>query len=124
MKSTITLTILILLAGLISTAAAHPPNELSIEYNLSTTELKVKLSHATLDRTEHFIRKYSVYKNGELIEEKRVNKQTSAYSFSTTLNIEAEEGDEISVKVNCSEGGSKTASLTASSSNQPPKDSE
>jgi len=93
-------------------AQAHPPSEITLTYDLESSSLSVDMAHVTQDTYDHFIRSLETRVNaGEPINVYHNQQQSSPTNALFSVNVAAEEGDMISVKASCSEGGTKAASL-------------
>lgn len=90
---------------------AHPPAEIELDYNLAKQVLHVQMRHTTHDPREDYIRKIQIIKNENEPIVKRYNIQPNTLEFSEELEIEAEEGDRLTVKAFSREGGTAVNSI-------------
>jgi len=89
---------------------AHPPQEISLNYDLKTKTLEVQASHNSGGDDDHYIRKVVIRKGDDSPIIVYSNKeQVSPNSFTTNigLEIETKAGDILSVELYCSKGGKK-----------------
>jgi len=84
---------------------AHPPQDIQLDYDLTAGLLHVSMKHVTVDPREHRIRKIVVYLNGEEVQEHYYVQQTSADGLKVDIELQAQPGDEISIKAICSKAG-------------------
>lgn len=99
-------------------ALANPPDNMILDYNVSTSELDVTITHPTLDPNTHYIYKIDIEVNGELILSEQYTSQPSD-TFTYTYTVMTNEGDEISVTAICSLFGSLTKTLIVPNENAP-----
>ncbi len=93
------------------TLQAHAPQNISLEYDLTTQTLTVNIEHWAVTPTVHYIERVDIHKNGKKVEAEYYQNQPDPETFSYTYKIPAVVGDVLQVKANCSVSGSKTAVL-------------
>jgi len=97
---------------------AHPPIDMSLEYDIDTDSLIVSMTHETPAPTIHYINKVDIRKNDELFLSQDYDSQPTNAEFSYTFNLEAAFGDVISVTAYCNIQGSITRTITIEDPNQ------
>ncbi len=101
----------VVLVGLPGLVAAHPPQSMDLEYDFVEKVVHIDLSHVVRNGNDHFIKTAIVTKNDEEPIKSFYRKQSSPKTFTINVPLEAEGGDSIHVKVICSDGGTKKASV-------------
>lgn len=91
-------------------AAAHPPEELLLNYDAAKRLLTVQITHNTRDPQRHFVRKIEVAKNKAVAVSTSYNAQSGSV-LSYTYSLEAGPGDLVEVTATCSVFGNKTERL-------------
>ena len=106
---------LLLAACLISPqyAAADPPGDLTLTYNLQTQTLTVTITHPSTFTGLHYINQVKINKNNVLVAKNDYKSQPGKKSFVYTYKIPAVPDDILEVIANCNIQGSKTATLKA-----------
>jgi hypothetical protein len=95
-----------------ATAQATPPGDVTLAYDLEKQTVTASGPHPTQDMSEHYIRRFEISKNNLESKTYYFPKQATASEFKEALPVaDLKAGDYIYVKVSCSEGGSKEASL-------------
>jgi hypothetical protein len=98
-----------------STASAHEPSSLTLNYDSSSQMLSVRIGHYSFDVTVDYISSVEVKVNGNPYQTfnytSQYDKNIAAYSY----KIEANPGDQIEVTATSKLGGSKTSSITVGS---------
>ena len=113
----IALTLIILATVFLSfsTASAHDPSSVNLNYDLSSQTLSVTIGHYTYDVTIDYIDSVVVKINGKLNNTfnytSQYDKNVAAFSY----KIEAKTGDLIEVTATSKMGGSKTSIRTVGS---------
>ncbi|MFO7676985.1 MAG: hypothetical protein R6V50_01175 [Thermoplasmatota archaeon] len=112
-KTYIVITMLLLSTILFAVPTlAHPPQDMVLDYNLTTSELNVTITHDTPATTLHYINKVEIRVNDILILSEEYTSQPTNNVFTYTYIVEAEIGDVISVTAYCNIQGSITRSIT------------
>jgi hypothetical protein len=97
---------------------AHPPVDMSLEYEIDTDSLIVTITHETPAPDLHYVNKIVIMKNDvEFLTEEYTSQPTNAV-FSYTFNPDASIGDVIMVTAYCNIQGSITRMLTIEDPNQ------
>lgn len=103
--------LLLLLWLLPVTAGAHPPSEMALSYDSSRGTLTVTITHSVGNPSSHYIDEISIAKNGEVLESHAYENQPERASFAYTYAVEAQTGDEMTVRADCSRLARKTSPL-------------
>lgn len=90
---------------------AHPPVEMSLEYDINTDTLFVNITHETPAPDLHYINKVDILKNDELIITENYDNQPTNNFFSLIFNPIASIGDIITVTSYCNIQGSITRTI-------------
>ena len=106
----IILTITFLL-GLVSSAWAHPPYKMELNYDQEKKNLHIEITHITHDPREHHIRKVLITQNDNEPVIRYFATQTTPSTLILDIPWEAKQNDVIRVKAICSEGGQKEETL-------------
>ena len=93
-------------------AGAHPPSNMTLDYDLEKRVLHITMKHVTNNSREHYIRLIVIYKNGEEFASYFLPYQVSPKGIDREVAMDAETGDEIKVKAICSDAGRKEVTLT------------
>jgi hypothetical protein len=107
----ISIVCLIICAACPTTANAHRPGSATLGYNFDTRILSVTISHSVSNPMKHYVDKVKIALNGELIKTFEYTSQPDNASFTYQYSIEAMEGDELKVRAECSNFGSRTAKV-------------
>ncbi|MBN2514892.1 MAG: hypothetical protein JXC33_02540 [Deltaproteobacteria bacterium] len=94
-----------------TTANAHSPGSVTLDYNIDTKVLSVTISHSVSNAAKHYVDKIKFSLNGELIKTFEYTSQPDNSTFTYQYSIEAKEGDTLEVKAECNYFGSRTAKL-------------
>jgi len=102
---------------------AHPPEKMTLTYDINTKMLNVTITHIVKNTTEHYIKTLTIEKNNVLILTKQYDSQPSTTSFTYTYPINAIGSDEITVTAYCIISGSLQEQLIVPfyGQNQPPE---
>ncbi|MBY8980598.1 MAG: hypothetical protein KGD72_09420 [Candidatus Lokiarchaeota archaeon] len=90
---------------------AHPPDDMSLEYNSNTNTLKVSISHGVSDNTTHYVISVVVRVNGTIDQTEIYTSQPSLGFFIYEYTVIANNESTIQVTATCSQGGSITKTL-------------
>lgn len=90
---------------------AHPPDDMSLEYNSGTNTLKVSISHVVSDNTSHYVDSVVVRVNGSIDQTEFYTSQPDLVNFSYEYTVITNNGSTIQVTAICSQGGSITRTL-------------
>jgi hypothetical protein len=99
-------------------AIAHPPTDMSLDYDIYTDSLIVTITHETPAPDLHYINKIDIKKNDVLLVTQDYNNQPTNDIFSYTFNPDASIGDIIIVTAYCNIQGSITRTITIEDPNQ------
>lgn len=94
-----------------TTANAHRPGSVTLDYNIDTKVLSVTITHSVSNPAEHYVDKIKIALNGEIIKTFEYTSQPDNSTFTYQYSIEAKEGDELKVRTECSYFGSRTVKL-------------
>lgn len=101
----------LLLYGYVSPIHAHPPGNMTLNYDAKAQSLSVTFTHSTSFPSKHYISTVEVVQNGKPLKSERYTNQPSSDTFTYTIAVPASPGDVISVKAVCSIFGSKEADI-------------
>lgn len=90
--------------------SAHPPQSVTLSYDLETKVLAVTVTHKRFSGS-HYINKVEIKKNNASVASHSYTNQPSE-TFTYTYQIDAVIGDVIEVKVTCSKFGSTSEKIT------------
>jgi len=90
---------------------AHPPNDMSLEYNSSTNTLFVSITHGVSDNTSHYVISVVVRVNGSIDQTQFYTSQPDVFFFTYEYTVITNNGSTIQVTATCSQGGSITKTL-------------
>ncbi len=103
-----------------SLAWATPPTTLDLTYDPTAGVLHVEAKHVSDHLDKHYLRRLVIYRNGVKEQEMAYTRQKYPSKFVEDLPFVAKPGETIAVEVFCSQGGSKRAELTISSTSPAP----
>ena len=92
---------------------ANAPQDVKLEYNASTQNLAVTITHNSSSSGFHYIKYVEIKKNSVILSTEKYVSQ-SAGTFTYNYKVPATAGDKLEVTVTCNIFGSKTATLTVS----------
>ena len=90
---------------------AHPPNDMSFEYNSSTNTLKVSITHGVTNNSSHYVISVVVRVNGSIDQTQFYVSQPDLLFFIYEYTVTTNDGYTIQVTATCSQGGSITKTL-------------
>ena len=96
---------------------AHPPNDMSLEYNPGTNTLKVSITHGVSDNSSHYVISVTIRVNGSIDQTQFYVSQPDLLFFIYEYTVITNDGSTIQVTATCSQGGSITKTL--GSTNEP-----
>jgi glucose/arabinose dehydrogenase len=102
----------VLLFMLAFPAAAHPPSQVSLNYDSLNQTLKVTTTHTVSNPSSHYVMKIAVEKNGAEVINKEYTSQPTSSTFSYDYPINASKGDVLKATAYCSIAGSTSAEIT------------
>lgn len=112
------ISILIVLMFLATSAFARPIQSVELEYDFEAQMLKIEVMHKTRNKTQEFVRKIVISKNGQEVEVRYYKIQPDPDKLVVDIAIEAKEGDEFLVQAFSNEGGSKEGVLKVKKNDQ------
>ena len=97
----------------VSVLSAHAPVNISLSFDGESKILTVEFIHKVRNRSDHFIDRVRVSLNGEEIVEQRLSLQETKDGGTLIYKlIDAAEGDEIEVLLDCVKGGKLKKKMT------------
>ena len=112
MKTRCGITILILLATAGFQALAHPPSEVSIEFNTKAKQLEVRVDHKVKDAKKHKIAEIKILVNENQVTVKKYESQMTPGGVKDLFKLDnVSPGDKIKVTATCSIAGEKSAEI-------------
>ena len=93
---------------------AHPPDEMTLEYNSNTNVLSVTIIHGVADNTTHFVVSVEVRVNGSLDQIHPYTSQPDLTIFTYEYTVITNDGSTIQVTATCVVGGVITRTLGGS----------
>jgi hypothetical protein len=94
---------------------AHPPDDMTLNFNAGTNTLSVTIIHGVADNTTHFIVSVEVKVNGSTDQTQFYGSQPNLTSFTYEYTVITNAGSLIEVTAVCSVGGSLTRTLGGTS---------
>ena len=91
---------------------ADAPQDVKLEYNKSTQNLAVTITHKSAFTSFHRIKNVEIKKNSTILSTTNYDSQPSEPSFTYNYKVAAAAGDKLEVTATCSLSGSKTAVMT------------
>jgi hypothetical protein len=92
---------------------ANAPQDVKLEYNASTQNLAVTITHNSSSSGFHYIKYVEIKKNSVILSTGKYDSQPAG-TFTYNYTVPAIAGDKLEVTVTCNLFGSKTATLTVS----------
>jgi hypothetical protein len=92
---------------------ANAPQDVKLEYNASTQNLAVTITHNSSSSGFHYIKYVEIKKNSVILSTGKYDSQ-SAGTFTYNYKVPAMAGDKLEVTATCNLFGSKTATITVS----------
>jgi hypothetical protein len=94
-----------------SNGNAHPPKNMTVQYDADVQMLNITIDHPVKDPSKHYIKEVKIEKNGKPVDSYPYTTQPGKSPFTYTYKVPAQSGDTIKVRVKCSILGSKTGTL-------------
>ena len=97
------------------TVLAHPPKDITIEFNKETKTLKITITHPVNPDTikKHFIKDIKVYLDNEMVIQQTFKSQSSANAQEVSyVLVDAEKGNKIRIEAQCCIVGSLDKTFT------------
>jgi len=101
-----------------TTAMAHPPIDMNLEYNFDESILSVTIIHETPAPTVHYVNQVTIELNDEIIIDEQYDSQPTNSEFTYDYTVLANIGDSIKVTSYCNIQGSITRSIIVLDPNQ------
>ena len=92
---------------------ANAPQDVKLEYNASTQNLAVSITHNSSSSGFHYIKYVEIKKNSVVLNTEKYGSQPAG-TFTYNYKVPATEGDKLEVTATCNFFGSKTATITVS----------
>ena len=92
---------------------ANAPQDVKLEYNTTTQNLAVTITHNSSASGFHYIKYVEIKKNSVVLSTEKYDSQ-SAGTFTYNYKVPAVAGDKLEVNATCNIFGSKTAAVTVS----------
>ncbi|MBI4706436.1 MAG: hypothetical protein HY761_00720 [Candidatus Omnitrophica bacterium] len=106
MKKVFLLTVFLISFMAFSSAYAHPPSDIIINFDPKTKILNAVIMHNTSNPDSHFIKKVDIGLNGKEIIEHKISREDNNESQTVSYLIpDANNGDVLSVEAYCSISG-------------------
>ncbi len=90
---------------------AHPPSDMTLEFDSNSDTLTVAITHVVGDKTSHFVESVVISVNGTVDQTHQYQNQTSLTTFVYIYTVVTEAGSTIRVVASCNQGGSITRTL-------------
>ena len=90
---------------------AHPPDDMSLEYNSGTNTLKVSITHGVSDNASHYVISVVIRVNGSIDQSQFYTSQPDLNLFIYEYTVITKNGSTIGVTATCSVGGAITRIL-------------
>jgi hypothetical protein len=104
--------VLLAICLLVLPASANPPSDISVNYDKTTEQLSVTITHPVDDPATHHIRNVKVTINDRVAIDKDYQTQPAKGSFTYTYPVQVTAGDVVKVTASCNLAGSRDAVLT------------
>ena len=92
-------------------AAADPPQDLSLRYDMESQTLSVSITHKSTFTDFHYIKQVQIIRNNEPFEIQKYSSQPGKTTFVYTYKVPAKPNDLLEVTAACNVQGQKTATL-------------
>jgi hypothetical protein len=96
---------------------ANAPQDVKLEYNASTQNLAVTITHNSSSSGFHYIKNVETKKNSVVLSTEKYDSQPAG-TFTYNYKVPAIAGDKLEVTATCNFFGSKTATITVSGANK------
>jgi desulfoferrodoxin (superoxide reductase-like protein) len=91
---------------------ATSPQDVKLEYDVSTQMLTVTITHPSSFPNFHYIKYVEIKKVGAVVMKNTYENQPDQATFTYTYTVAAAEGETLEVRATCSINGYKTVNLT------------
>ncbi|MGB9721775.1 MAG: hypothetical protein ACPL28_09895 [bacterium] len=96
----------------VALSSAHPPSDISAEYDTLEQKIKIFVKHNVRDVNKHFVAKLELHsKNNKKVEQscvKQINNEYQEYLYKV---IDLKIGDTLNIKADCNINGNKRATF-------------
>ena len=90
---------------------AHPPSNMTLEFNSSTNTLTVTITHVVSDNTSHYVESVVISVNGSIDQTHPYTSQPDLAGFVYEYIVPTNDGSTIQVIATCNQGGSISRTL-------------
>jgi len=90
---------------------AHPPDDMTLDFNSGTSTLQVTIIHGVSDNTTHYISSVEIRVNGSIDQTQYYSSQPDLNVFIYEYTVVTNNGSVIQVTATCIVGGSLTRTL-------------
>jgi hypothetical protein len=104
--------VLLAICLLVLPASATPPSEIAVNYDKTTNQLSVTITHPVDDPATHYIRNVKVDINGRIVIDNDYKSQPAKDVFTYTYPVPVNAGDTVRVTATCNLAGSQEKVLT------------
>jgi hypothetical protein len=87
-------------------AGATPPSDITVNYDKTTSQISVTITHVTPDPTTHYIRNVKININGRVVIDRDYTSQPTKDTFTYTYPVPVNAGDTVRVTATCNLAGS------------------
>jgi hypothetical protein len=106
MKRIVLFLMMLIFAGAVSNAYAHPPSDIKITFDAKTKILQAVIMHNTSNPLNHYIKKVDVGLSGKEIIKHEISREDNSESQTVKYLIpDVKDGDVLSVEGYCSISG-------------------
>ena len=90
---------------------AHPPSDMTLEFDSNTNALTVTITHIVSDNTSHYVLSVVINVNGSVDQTHPYTSQPDTVEFVYIYTVVTSAGSTINVLATCSEGGTISRTL-------------
>jgi hypothetical protein len=99
--------VLLALCWVVLPAGANPPSDIAVNYDKTTNQLAVTITHPVADPTTHYIKNVKVNVNGKIVADTEYKSQPANDVFTYTYQVPVNPGDTVRVTATCVLAGSQ-----------------
>ena len=104
---------LICLIGITNKVMAHPPNDITFEFDKETKVLKLKVAHSVKDGEKHYVDEIKIFIDNTLVLNQIFKKQfNNDFQEAVYLLTDASEGTTIKIEAQCNRFGTLKRNIT------------
>jgi hypothetical protein len=107
-----------------TTAEAHNPTDVTMEYDFWEDEVYLYIIHEVSNPETHYISSISILRNDMPVASRYYDHQNDTWGMSDTFDVTAFAGDNLTAYIHCSEGGYAWTSLIVSEPTTEPEDTD